>query len=128
VLIGAAVMTAVHGKGRILFYAWPVAAGIVGFTFLVALLSSGLGVLVSLRAATVRQASQAFSIGFFLLFVPLFVLPLLPASLKARLAAAAAKLDGAAVALVFALLLLVVDAVLLLIADARFRRNRLILD
>jgi ABC-2 type transport system permease protein len=128
VLIGALAMTLVHGKGRIIFYAWPVAGGIAGFTFLVALLSSGLGVLVSLRAPTVRQAAQAFSVGFFLLFIPLFILPFLPAAFKARMLAVVAKLDGAVVALVFALFLIVVDAVLLLIADARFRRNRLILD
>ncbi len=128
VLIGAVVMTLVHGHGRILFYSGPVAAGIAGFTLLVALLSSGLGVLVSMRAATVKQASQAFSVGFFLLFTPLLILPLLPASFKDRLLAIVARLNGLTVAVVFAVVLMAVDIALLLIADARFRRNRLILD
>jgi len=128
VLAGAAAITIVHGQGRLLFYAATVAAGIVGLTFLVALLASGLGVLVSLRAATVRQAQQTFSIAFLLMFIPLFVLPLLPADLKAKLLAAAAGLDAMAAALAVILLLAVADAVILAVADARFRRNRLILD
>jgi ABC-2 type transport system permease protein len=128
VLAGAVAITAVHGKGRILFYAAPIAAGIVGLTFLVALLASGLGVLVSLRAATVRQAQQMFSVAFLLMFIPLFVLPLLPAPVKAKLLAAVSGLDAITAAAVVLVLLAVADAVVLLIADSRFRRNRLILD
>lgn len=128
VLAGAAAITIVHGQGRLLFYAATVAAGIVGLTFLVALLASGLGVLVSLRAATVRQAQQTFSIAFLLMFIPLFVLPMLPADLKAKLLAAVSGLDAMAAALVVILILAVADAVILAVADARFRRNRLILD
>jgi ABC-2 type transport system permease protein len=128
VLVGAAAINIVHGHGRIIFYRAPVAAGIFLLTFLVALLASGLGVLVSLRAATVRQAMQTFSIAFLLLFVPLFLLPLLPAPVKARLLAALSKLDFSAVALAGAALLIAANAVVLLIADRRFRRNRLILD
>ena len=128
VLAGAIAITAVHGKGRILFYAAPIAAGIVGLTFLVALLASGLGVLVSLRAATVRQAQQMFSVAFLLMFIPLFVLPMLPSPVKAKLLAAVSGLNATTAALVVVLLLAVADAVVLLIADSRFRRNRLILD
>jgi len=128
VLAGAVAITAVHGQGRILFYAAPIAAGIAGLTFLVALLASGLGVLVSLRAATVRQAQQMFSVAFLLMFIPLFVLPMLPAAVKARLLLAVSGLNAATAALVVVLLLAVADAVILLVADSRFRRNRLILD
>jgi ABC-2 type transport system permease protein len=128
VLVGAVAINIVHGHGRIIFYAAPVAAGIFLLTFLVALLASGLGVLVSLRAATVRQAMQTFSIAFLLLFVPLFLLPLLPAPVKASLLAGLSKLDFLAVAAAGAALLVVANAVVLLVADRRFRRNRMILD
>lgn len=128
VLAGAAAINIAHGRGRLLFYAAPVAAGILGLTFLVALLASGLGVLVSLRAATVRQAQQAFSLAFLLMFIPLFVLPMLPADLKAKLLAAVSGLDAMAAALAVIVLLAVADAIILAVADARFRRNRLILD
>ena len=128
VLAGAVAINIVHGKGRILFYAAPVAAGIFGLTFLVALLASGLGVLISLRAATVRQAQQTFSVVFLLMFIPLFVLPMLPAPVKAKLLAAASGLGAIAAALAVVLILAVADTVILLVADRRFRRNRLILD
>lgn len=128
VLLGAAAVTVAHGHGRVLFYAAPVAAGIVGLTFLVALLASGLGVLVSLRAATVRQAQQAFSVVFLLMFVPLFLLPVLPAALKARFFAALSGVNSLAVALAAAGVLVAANAIVLAAADARFRRNRLILD
>jgi ABC-2 type transport system permease protein len=128
VLAGAVAITAVHGKGRLLFYAAPIAAGIAGLTFLVALLASGLGVLISLRAASVRQAQQMFSVAFLLMFIPLFVLPMLPAAVKARLLLAVSGLNATTAALIVFLLLAVADAVILLIADSRFRRNRLILD
>lgn len=128
VLAGSVAINIAHGKGRILFYAAPVAAGIFGLTFLVALLASGLGVLVSLRAATVRQAQQTFSIAFLLMFISLFVLPMLPAPVKAKLLAAVSGLDATTAALAVVLLLAVADTVILLIADARFRRDRLILD
>ncbi|HSA96363.1 MAG TPA: ABC transporter permease [Acidobacteriota bacterium] len=128
VLAGAVTINLAHGHGRVLFYPAPVAAGIVGLTFLVALLASGLGVLVSLRAATVRQAQQTFSIAFFLMFIPLFTLPMLPAALKARLFASLSGVDAATAALAAAALLALADIVLLAAADARFRRNRLILD
>jgi ABC-2 type transport system permease protein len=128
VLAGLVAINIVHGHGHILVYGATVAAGIFLLTFLVALLASGLGVLVSLRAATVRQAMQTFSIAFLLLFVPLFLLPLLPAPVKARLFAAVSKLDFTAAALAGAAFLVIANAVILLIADKRFRRNRLILD
>ena len=128
VLAGAVAISIVHGKGRILFYAAPVAAGIFSLTFLVALLASGLGVLVSLKAATVRQAQQTFSIAFLLMFIPLFVLPMLPAPVKAKLLAAVSGLDATMAAFIVVALLAAADAAILLVADARFRRNRLILD
>jgi hypothetical protein len=62
------------------------------------------------------------------MFIPLFVLPMLPAALKAKLFAALSGLDAAVAAVAVVALLAVADAVILAAADARFRRNRLILD
>lgn len=128
VLLGAVAVNVAYGRGGLLFYPPAVAAGIVGLTFLVALLASGLGVLVSLRAATVRQAQQTFSVAFLMLFVPFFLLPLLPAPVKARLMAAAARADALTAALAAVLFLVLADIVVLAVADTRFRRNRLLLD
>ncbi len=128
VLIGAAAVTAAHGKGRILFYPWPIAGGILVLTLLVALFGSSLGVLISLRAATVRQAQQVFSVAFLILFVPIFALPMLPPSAKAAVLGWAAKADATAIGIAVVAALAVADAALILVADARFRRSRLILD
>jgi ABC-2 type transport system permease protein len=128
VLIGAVAVTAAHGKGRILFYPWPIAGGILVLTLLVALFGSSLGVLISLRAATVRQAQQVFSVAFLILFVPIFALPMLPPSAKAAVLGWAAKADATAIGIAVVAALAVADAVLIFVADARFRRSRLILD
>ncbi len=128
VLLGTIAVNVAYGKGRLLIYAWPVALGIVGLTFLVALFGSGLGVLVSLRASTVRQAQQTFSVAFLVLFIPLFAVPFLPAGLKARLFASAGNINPTAVVAGIAGFLLVADVLLVLAAAARFRRARLILD
>jgi len=128
VLIGAVAVTAAHGKGRILFYPWPIAGGIFVLTLLVALFGSSLGVLISLRAATVRQAQQVFSVAFLILFVPIFALPMLPPSAEAAVLGWAAKANATAIGIAVVAALAVADAVLIFVADRRFRRSRLILD
>ncbi len=128
VLVGALALTAGHGHGKILFYPWPIFGGIVGSTLLVALFGSSLGVMISLRAPTVRQAQQVFSVAFLILFVPMFALPLLPPSAKAWLAKAAGQADFKSIGLIAAGVLAAADAVLLIVANRRFRRSRLILD
>lgn len=127
-LLGIVAVNMVHGRDGLLFYPAPIAAGILVLTFLVAVLASGLGVLVSLQAATVRQAQQTFSLAFLLMFIPFLVLPMLPPALKARLLAAVSGLDALAAALAAVLLLAAADAIVLAVADGRFRRNKLILD
>jgi ABC-2 type transport system permease protein len=104
---------------------------IVGFSFLVATLAAGLGVLVSLRAATVRQAQQTFSIAFFLLFIPLFILPMLPnlpEDWQARIVELAMNLNLSTIMLAAATVLFVIDLGLISMAMVRFKRDRLILD
>lgn len=128
VLLGLITINVVHWQGRPIFYPAATGLGIVGLSFLVAMLAAGLGVLVSLRAATVRQAQQTFSIAFFLLFIPLFVLPMLPEEWQARLIDLAANADFGAIVSIVAITLLVIDVILILAAMARFKRDRLILD
>ena len=128
VLAGAVALTVGHGHGKILFFPWPIFAGIVGATLLVALFGSALGVMISLRAPTVRQAQQVFSVAFLILFVPLFALPMLPPSAKTWLAGLAGKADFKTIGLAAAGGLAAADVLLLVIADRRFRRDRLILD
>ncbi|HEX6305647.1 MAG TPA: ABC transporter permease subunit [Anaerolineales bacterium] len=128
VFLGLITINVVHWQGKLSLYPATTGLGIVGLSFLVALLAAGLGVLVSLRAATVRQAQQTFSIAFFLLFIPLFILPMLPEEWRARLVDLAVNANLSAIVIVLAIILFVIDVVLILAAMARFKRNRLILD
>jgi ABC-2 type transport system permease protein len=118
-----------HGHGRLLLYSWSFALG----AFLCGLLTAGLaasaGVLVSLRAATVRQATQNLSIGIMLcIFVPAFGIPALPKSWRASLLQVAMTLSVPQWIAVLGVALVAIDAALLLAAMARFKRARLILD
>jgi ABC-2 type transport system permease protein len=128
-LAGLVTVNIAHGEGELLLYPVTTAVGVALLSLLVATLAAGLGVLVSLRAATVRQAAQALSIFTLLLvFIPSFGFPLLPVELRQRLLQALAGADVAQLILVAGLILVVLDAGLLAAAMARFQRARLILD
>lgn len=131
VLLSLITINIVNNQGGLIFYPPTIGLAIVGLSFLVATLAAGLGVLVSLRAATVRQAQQTFSIAFFLLFIPLFLLPLLPnlpEEWQARIVDIATNLNPGSIMLVAAIFLVAIDLVLISMAMARFKRDRLILD
>lgn len=116
------------GQGPIL-YPPAIALGIVGLSLLGAGLAAGAGVLVSLRAATARQAQQTLSIvTMLILFVPTFGIRALPAEWRARLLETLPALDVGTLVAVAAGVLVVADAALLAAALARFRRARLILE
>ena len=115
--------------GPLLVFPWRFAVGAP----LLALLGSGLaataGVLVSLRAPTVRQAAQTLNVGVLLLiFIPVLGMQALPDSLKAQLAARAMAIGADGLLWVSAGLLALLDLSLLAVAFARFRRSRLVLD
>jgi len=115
--------------GPLLVFPWRFAVGAP----LLALLGSGLaataGVLVSLRAPTVRQAAQTLNVGVLLLiFIPVLGMQALPDSLKAQMAARATAIGADGLLWVSAGLLALLDLSLLAAAFARFRRSRLVLD
>jgi ABC-2 type transport system permease protein len=128
VLLGLITVNLAFGQGQLLLYPPAIALGILALTFLVSWLSSGLGVLVSLRAATVRQAQQTFSIAFFLFFVPLFLIQFLPVGWRAGAARLLMQADLATLAGILLTGLLALDLLLLLAAVAHFKRTRLILE
>lgn len=127
-VLGVAAINIAFGKGTFLIFPTEVTIGILVFSLLISLLVSGLGVLISLRAASVRQAQQTFSIAFFALFVPFFAIPLLPEAWIVKISQVLENLDYLSLGMVFAALLLAADLVLLGAARRRFRRDRLILD
>jgi ABC-2 type transport system permease protein len=110
-------------------YSWSVTAVALLGGLLTAGLAASAGVLVSLRAATVRQAAQTLSVAMMLcIFVPAFGIPALPASWKASLLQTASAFSARQWIGVVCAVLVLADAVLVAIAMARFKRARLILD
>ncbi len=127
-LVALVTINVVHGHGELLLFPWKIGLAIPLISLLVAALAAGLGVLISLRAATVRQAQQTFSLAFFALFIPLFLLPMLPESWRVRVVQTLSQLNGEATVLGIMAALLILDLALFAASAARFQRTRLILD
>jgi ABC-2 type transport system permease protein len=129
VLLGLITVNVAYGRGELLLYPLNVALGGLALSLLGAGLSATAGVLVSLRASSVRQAAQTMSIAvMILLFVPIFGLQALPAETQERLLAWAMTTSINQILLVVLLVLLVADGALLAAGLARFKRAKLILD
>lgn len=117
------------GNGHILLYPAGRAAATVVLTLLLSILGAGIGVLVSLRASTVRQAQQTLTIGWIALFFLFFLgVQIVPGSIRSdvihRLDTMSLTTAAGALILVFVLL----DVVVLMIDAVKFQRARLILD
>lgn len=127
-VLGLVTINVAFGAGELVLYSPGIAQGIVIFALLASGLAASAGVLISLRASTVRQAQQTFSVALLLLFVPVFVLRFLPEDLQYRLYLLLQDVDMSQVALIAGAAVAVLDAGLVAAAMARFRRARLILD
>lgn len=128
VLVGLITVNVAHGESRLLLFPAPLFAGILVITLLIAALSAGLGVVVSLRASTVRQAQQTLSFGFFLFFIPVLIFPMLPSDMQNQVIRLLSGSNPTSMVIAISVGLVVVDLVLFALAAIRFRRSRLILD
>jgi ABC-2 type transport system permease protein len=127
-LLSLITINIVHMDGALILYPLVTAIAIPIFSLLIAGLASGMGVFISLRASTVRQAAQAFSISYLVLFIPLFVFPMLPQELQGKLITWLMSVDFMGLGIAAAGLLFVLDVFLLWAALKRFQRSKLILD
>ncbi len=116
------------GRGNLILFSPIFGLAVLALSFLVASLAAGLGVLVSLRATTVRQAQQTLSFAFLFFFVPLFLFPFLPSAWQEQAVKFLNRLDLNALLWTAAVGLLFINIVLLLMCIKRFDRRRLILD
>jgi len=132
VLLGTGLVTVniAHWDGHILFYKPSILLADLTFSFLVAMLTAGAGVLFSLRAATAQEAQQTLMA---VLLIPPMILQfglfaiMGSDSGKARLNEVLAALSFEQIILVIVAVLLVLDVGLLMAAMSRFKRARLIL-
>lgn len=100
-----------------------------GIGLLVAAMSASLGVLISLRAPTVRQAQQSISLMVMLLwFAPFFLAMLIPDSWKKTMAESFQDLGMSRLLAFLTAVLLILLIVFLRLAVYRFQRARLIID
>jgi ABC-2 type transport system permease protein len=128
-LLGLVVVNLAHGQGQFLFYRPSVGVGAMGASLLGTGLVAGLGILISLRASTVRQAQQTLLIPLtVVLILPSVGVMILPADLQMRIFAWLTEAEVTTLLVAVLAVLLVIDAALLIAAMARFQRARLILD
>lgn len=116
------------GHGKLLMYPLPVLIGGPIVALLATVLLSGLGVIASLRASTVRQATQSMSLIFIVMFLIPVLLRVLPVSMTTHAMSWLAGLHLSGVIALVALVFLLLNLIVIPIAIVRFQRPKLILD
>jgi ABC-2 type transport system permease protein len=119
--------------GHILLWDWRETFSVVVLGLLFTVLCATIGVMVSLKSETVRQANLRLSTGLIVFFpASAFIFAglwsLIPFATQVAMLQGVEVWQPDAVLAVVALALLLIDAVLLWIASRLFVRNRLILD
>jgi ABC-2 type transport system permease protein len=125
-LAAAAAVNIAYPEGGFVFYSLPMIAGILVYPTLVALLAASIGVLVSIRAETARQAQQVMSAASLAVMLPLLLLNFLPEGMRRAVAEFFMKMDLTAAVTVVTAVLVVLDATLLSLASILFKRRRLL--
>jgi ABC-2 type transport system permease protein len=120
--LGAVVGNLAYGQGQLLFYPIDMLLFTLVLGLLVCTLAASLGVVISLRIATVRQAQQTLSVGTLILgFAVVSLVQLLPKEFFVAFTADEILLMAVG-------LVAVLDIVLLAFAMVRFQRAKLILS
>jgi ABC-2 type transport system permease protein len=128
-LIGLVAVNIAHREsGPILFGAQQFIVTIV-LTILASLLMAGIGVFISLRASTVKQAQQAFGIAIIVLTMgPLLLFNALDYEMRAALIRRLTSLGETRIELYVIAALTVASVIVIGAALARFKRGKLVLD
>lgn len=119
------------GNGTFLFYSGDILLGSLLLSLLTIVFMSTIGILVSLKAATVRQAQQTLSFGYMVVFFGMIAgVQLLPREWLGNLFAIAGNLGdyGLGLILIISAILVILDLALISLVMARFQRSRLILS
>lgn len=127
-LVSLITVNVAYGHGELLLFSLPLSIGAISFSILVSGLAASVGVLVSLRAGSVRQAQQLMSFGMLALFIPLMLVQFLPLTVRQSLIRDADKINPIQVVLWVAVGLLILDGILTAICMYLFQRSKLILD
>ncbi|HWG57788.1 MAG TPA: ABC transporter permease [Candidatus Acidoferrales bacterium] len=118
-----------YGHGKLLIFSAQTGAIVIGMSFLLSVLMASAGVLVSLRASTVRQAQQILSIGFMVIvFGIFFIVRSLPRAWQEWMSQKGASTGASTLIILGLAVFLVIDIAILASAMMRFRRSRLIIE
>ena len=127
-VFGWITVNVVHSDGQLLWYSRKALLGSLLFTPLVAGLVASLGIHVSLRAKTVKQAQQTLSTAVLvLLFVPIILLSLVGVENAGPYIEKLRSLDWGTATALIAVAMLVAQLILFALAVTRFKRSKLIL-
>ena len=128
-LIGLVAVNVAHREeGLILFEPQRLAVTII-LTILASLLMAGIGVFISLRASTVKQAQQAFGIAIIVLTMgPLLLFNALGPDTRERAITRLAAVGETRLEIYVVTALVVLSTFVIAAALARFRRGKLVLD
>jgi ABC-2 type transport system permease protein len=128
-VLGVVVVNVSHPNGTLQLFPAMEAMGLVVVSFLMAMTICAIAVLVSLRAATVRQAAQNLAFGMMgIYFALIFGFQALSREHRALLLDTIAGDQLVRNAIIGLMGLAVLDVLLVAAAKARFKRARLILD
>jgi ABC-2 type transport system permease protein len=127
-LVSLVTINVSFGGDGLLFYPVPTTLAALIFSVLIAGLSASIGVLVSLRAGSVRQAQQMMSAGMLVLFLPFMLIQFIPRGWVRSIIELATNVEPMQVAVSVAILLIVAEGILIAVAIRLFQRSRLILD
>ncbi|MGL4620304.1 ABC transporter permease [Chroococcidiopsis sp.] len=128
-LTGLIAVNLTHNTGAILLYPIGITLTGIGLGILTATAMASIGVIVSLRSPTVKQAAQQLAfVSIALTWIPLLSLSLIPTQLQTSLLRSAQNTNLTHVILIVFLVLAIANLGLLFIAIKRFKRSRLILD
>jgi ABC-2 type transport system permease protein len=128
-MLGVITVNLTRRGGPLLLFSPASAAALVVFSLLASTLACSVAVLVSVGAATVRQAAQTFGYGFTaIVFATIFGFQSLPVRWRITLVERLSTEHVLQTALIAGLVLLAMDIVVLAVAWNRFQRARLILD
>jgi ABC-2 type transport system permease protein len=119
----------VHRENGILIFSSKVFLCGFALTILTATIESSIGIIVSLKAATVRQAQQTLGIGIMIVFfLPMITAFIVPKELSKKFFSGLDSWDMTNFTLAGLAFLFVVDVILFYIASGRFKRNKMLLD
>jgi ABC-2 type transport system permease protein len=128
-LIGLVAVNVAHGDGELILFGAQRYVVTIVLTNLASLLMAGIGVFISLRASTVKQAQQAFGIAIIVLTMgPLLLFNALEYETRMTLMRRLSSLGETRIEVYIIAALSAASVIVIAAALARFKRGKLVLD